>query len=137
MSSRIIKFEIMLEAREPGEHGYKVGERVKLTNEIFDRQNGVAFWEIESTFDILWRREFTGLHLKEKEIYEGDVFLLDGEHILVYWNSEKASFRLNGDDDYDFDNKGRPLSQTWLEKYDIELVGNIYEDESLKNRFNL
>jgi hypothetical protein len=50
MNNRVIKFEIMLEAKEPGGHGYKVGERVKIVNEIFDRQNGVAFWEIDSAF---------------------------------------------------------------------------------------
>ena len=123
----------MLEAKEPGEHGYNVGEHVKIVNEIFDRQNGVAFWEIDSAFEIIWRRQFTGLHLNQKEIYEGDVFLIDDEHILVYWDTEKASFQIKND----YHKKGRSLSQSWLETNDIELIGNIYEDESLKEKVNL
>lgn len=132
MNNRVIKFEIMLEAKEPGDHGYKVGERVKIVNEIFDRQNGVAFWEIDSAFEIIWRRQFTGLHAGEKELYEGDVLLLNDEHLLVYWSPGKASFQVKGDLE-----KGRQLTRAWLDTFGAELVGNIYEDEVLKDKFTL
>ena len=76
----IAKYEIKLIAREPV-NGYNTGDYVTIKNEIFNRENGVAFIPIDRRFDIVYTRQYTGfkdLNGEGKEIYEEDSF--EGDH---------------------------------------------------------
>lgn len=60
-----------------------------------------------------------------KEIYEGDIVLIDGEdeYFVVEWDSDTARFVMNSETlTVDFDNY-------W--GYQIEVVGNVYENADL------
>lgn len=146
---REIKFEIKLKAKEPI-NGYKVGETLIIINSIFDLSNGVAFHPINKKFEIVYKRQFTGLKDKNgKEIYEGDV-IFNSNRTLITMNEDKRLYVVKWQDG-EYNNQ-----QTWLQKNpgfifekiivdgkkymdlifskeQIEVIGNIYENPELIN----
>ena len=79
-------FEIKLRAKEPI-NGYKKGETVIIVNPIFDRKMGVAFFPIDSNFEIVYYRQFVGLKASDKDIFDGDI-LSDGQDEYQIWIEE-------------------------------------------------
>lgn len=62
---------------------------------------------------------------KEKEIYEKDIVLIDGEdeYFVVEWDNDTARFVMNSETlTVDFDNY-------W--GYQVEVIGNVYENADL------
>ncbi len=54
-----IQFEIKLLALEDV-NGHKKGDTVIIYNTLFDRNNGIAFFSIDTKFEIVYVRQFTG-----------------------------------------------------------------------------
>ncbi len=66
----------------------------------------------------------------EKEIYEKDIILIDGEYeyFVVEWDSDTARFVMNSETlTVDFDNY-------W--GHQVEIVGNVYENADLLKEEN-
>ena len=141
--NRYIKFEILLKALQDTKSGHKKGDEVKMVNEIFDRKNGVAFWEIGLDWEILYQRQYTGLKdTNGNEIYEGDIiqFKYDdaAEELGYNWITGIVSF-IGGcfrcsELGFDYDLK-KELPMTLLEWLDdsCTIIGNIYENPDLLN----
>lgn len=72
--TREIKFRIRLKCIKESEM-WKIGEEMILINEVFDKQNGVAFWSIDrDIWEITSIEQFTGLTDKNRaKICEGDI----------------------------------------------------------------
>ena len=135
---REIKFEIMLLALNEV-NGHNKGEKVKIINNIFDKKNGVAFWNIDQNFDVLYTRQFTGLKDKNgKEIYDGDILFGreegNGEttawtdvNLIVFFKDGSFKVREKNIDDNsvwcDY------LADGFTNEY--EIIGNIYENPEM------
>jgi len=71
-----MKVQLKLKATEDV-NGYKKDDIVIITNDIFDRQNGVAFFPIDKQYEIIELRQFVG-NFKGIDIYENDNVLVRG-----------------------------------------------------------
>ena len=126
--NREIKFEIKLKAKEPI-NGYKAGETVIIVNPIFDPGIGIAFWPIDKNFEIVYKRQFTGLKDRGgfgKDVYDGDIIgrtsFLDK---IIVWN--KCGFYTK----HAYSDTLFPL--TYLDEFDV-VIGNIHENPELLNQ---
>jgi|GEM_PF-5183240 len=56
----------------------KVTEEIcELYNDIFNRNNGVAFWQIDKNWEIISIKQFIG-KFKNVDLYDGDKVLVKG-----------------------------------------------------------
>lgn len=84
--------------------------------------------EYDTVFEYL--RQWTGLFDKNDiEIYENDVVVIDGYRGVIFYDEENARFAvrwkdIDGDETY---HCGLHL----YAKKDIEIIGNVYENENL------
>jgi len=60
---------------------------------------------------------------KDKDIYEGDILLIDGQKYVVYWDEAMASFGLR--------NKHGETFPIPLPPIDGEVIGNIHDNPEL------
>lgn len=66
----------------PNGSAYKKGEVCYIVNDVFDPQNGLAYFDIGKGWEINWYTEFTGRIAKDtQEIYEGDTVLVRGRKL--------------------------------------------------------
>jgi hypothetical protein len=80
--SRDIKYRIRLKAIGKGT-GYEVGEVVTIFNDIFNKQNGVAFFQLNHDWEVLSSDQFTGLKDNTgKDIYE-DSFTMGMPTVII------------------------------------------------------
>lgn len=125
---REIKFEVMIEALEDAK-GHKKGDRLKLTNPIFDRGVGIAFFEIGLKWGIVWQRQFTGLKDKNGgDIYEGDIFHCSGVNYVLRLLNIGGAYTVHKITD---ETDERFLFHC---NEQIEVIGNIYENKELLNK---
>lgn len=96
---------------------------------------GICDWKDE-TVDSDTIGQYTGLKdINGKEIYEGDIIKgLDSTkndilHV-VKWDDQTASFEAYLIPFDKYLHKG-PLSQNWLDFFDKEVIGNIYDNPEL------
>lgn len=87
--------------------------------------------------------QFTGLHCKDKELYDGDIieaFFSDGSPCrhLIEWDEECVSFVAtsipNSTDRHFFDKmyaRGGRISQEWLDNYKKTIIGNKFQNPEL------
>lgn len=80
------KYKITLKAIKDI-NGHKAGSIVIIINEIFNRNNGVAFFSIDKEFEIISQQLFTGL----KDINGVDVFEKDAI-TTKYSNHQEVEF---------------------------------------------
>lgn len=114
-------FEIKLRAKEPI-NGYKKGETVIIVNPIFDRKMGVAFFPIDSNFEIVYYRQFVGLKASDKDIFDGDI-LSDGQDEYQIW-IEEGKMLIGGENkqwDAFVSNYAHKVSK-------MKIVGNVYDE---------
>jgi len=71
-----MKVQLKLKATEDV-NGYKKDDTVIITNDIFDRQNGIVFFPIDKKYEIIELRRFVG-NLKGIDLYENDKVLVKG-----------------------------------------------------------
>ncbi len=120
-----IQFEIKLLALEDV-NGHKKGDTVIIYNTLFDRNNGIAFFSIDTKFEIVYVRQFTGkLDKNGKKIFNGDIVKIDWQDTrykpvigVVEWDIWDAQFTFGG---------GTPSEVHWSH----EVIGNIYENKNL------
>jgi len=135
MENRVIKFRIRLKCiKESGM--WKIGEEMILINEVFDKQNGVAFWSIDrDIWEITSIEQFTGLKDKsDKDIYEGDVLnVCNGSINGMEWMNKPYAVRYVLNKGFamcmfcwDKNGNSKMDSTHWC-----EIIGNIYENPSL------
>lgn len=85
----------------------ETGEILEFPNEIFNKQNGVAFFEIDNNWELLSFKQFV-CTVKGIDIYEGDRVLVKGtkkigeyETIIVRepqgWTLQENKTYLNND----------------------------------------
>lgn len=116
--------------------GYEVGEEITLCNDIFDTQNGVAFFPLNKDWEILSNDQYTGLKDKStsKEVYESDIchatfktrdgyLNITGE---IIWDELMWCIRDPKVEDSQF---GDTFSLNRVEI--IEVLGNIYSNPEL------
>ncbi len=129
------KFEIKLKAKEPV-NGYKIGETVIIVNQIFDRDTGIAFRPIDKNFDIVYRRQCTGLKYKNnKDIFDGDIFTRvdTGDTYLVVWRDDRYLARNIYDawTKLNVLNKEKDCPLSSMTTFKIEHIGDKYENTGL------
>jgi uncharacterized phage protein (TIGR01671 family) len=132
-----IKFNILLKALKDTKSGYKKGETCKLTNEIFDRQNGIAFFEIGLEWEIIWTRQYTGRKdINGKEIYQGDIvkgkFDRYGSVGVIKWLDKRCGFYIvTNTIGTDIINREPWESAYKMNSCKLEVIGNIFENPEL------
>ncbi len=124
MKNREIKFEIKLKAKE-AINGYKIGETVIIVNPIFDKKVGIAFYQIDKNFEIVYKRQYTGLKDKNrKEIFENDIIRINNTDYIVKYYGASFTLFTKKDDVYatilTIDNSKR-----------FEVIGNLFENKEL------
>lgn len=139
------KYEIMLSANSKSV--YPVGHLHKFTNEIFNKNTGIAFFQIDKEWDVLWTRKFTGFFDKNKEeIYDGDYLEDDNIIYLVNWNRNQTQWWLSPVNNKSIVNKDelaiydkifiyatntQSLGNGYFKRDDLKKIGNKYENPKL------
>ena len=92
-----------------------VGEKAYIIKDI-----GGFYWEVDPETV----GQFTGLHDKNgREIYEGDIVLIDGLECRISFSVRLGSWRIDGE------NSDRFISSTFHYQYadQCEIIGKIHE----------
>lgn len=137
------KYEIMLSANKKSI--YPVGHLHKFTNCIFDKNVGVAFFQIDKEWDLLWSRRFTGYFDKEKsEIYDGDYLENENVIYLVEWNRNQAGwwlepikFKLSSSKEvsdmiFEYSMSTQSLGNGYFKRDDLLKIGNKFENPEIE-----
>lgn len=63
------------------------GEICELYNDIFNSDNGVAFWQIDKNWELVSAKQFVGKY-KKVDYYEGDKVLVKGTKKIGAYETE-------------------------------------------------
>lgn len=133
------KAQIMANAEKICEQAKKEYlEQLKRINE--NRDEAIQFYdEVDGwmTEDVRPKTvgQFTGLHDKNgKEIYEGDVFKIDTLDGVISWHPNGywcLHFSQDDVSEHSYISLGEVIEYAIREKYDYEVIGNIYDNPEL------
>lgn len=65
----------------------ETGKTCELYNDIFNRENGVAFWQIDKNWEIVEVKQFVG-KFKGMDYYDGDKVLVKGTKKVGNYETE-------------------------------------------------
>jgi len=98
------------------------GEELEMYNNIFDPRNGVAFFEIDKNWELVFARQFAGLQDKNKKyIYEDNKVLFEGKEYTIKYFENYGMFGLSDGGEKPV---GRRGSST---KYEPYILGECYQ----------
>lgn len=107
------------------------GEICELYNDIFNPQNGVAFFQIDNNWELVFARRFTGIKVKDgKKLFEGDIVasaLTRSELGYIQYSEPKAAFQIVWTDKIYKQIRGEKEFLFQNSEIVWEIAGNIYE----------
>lgn len=124
-------YEIKLKALKdrPSRSAYNKGETCIFRNNIFDRNNGIAFFEIGLDWEIIYTRRFTGVFdMEAKEIFDKDI-LKDNHKNLWVIEEVPGGFYISRIDEED--NWSLSELSNYSKFKEFEVIGNVYENPDL------
>jgi len=153
---REIKFRLILDNKIVGYEKWYAGKRNPQTGlwEAEDRwlySKDGKYWNPQYIYHHK-KDMYTGLKIRDKEVYEGDIIQLkwesgiddndnpkyETENILVYWDEDACNFLVQWSG-FEYEKMAVGYAPDWWDndenRIEFEVIGNIYENpELLKER---